>query len=66
MDVVVVVLVVMTIWGLFTLRFVRATWPLLKINIRHGRYRHEYNRPGMDHSLNSTCDIRPLYNRHKY
>ena len=48
--------------GPLTLKFNRATWPLLKINMRHGAYRHEtkFYRHDIGHSLNSTCDIKPF------
>ena len=42
--------------------FDRATWPFLKIDMRHGAYQHgkKYNQHDIGLSLNSTCDIRPF------
>ena len=52
--------------GPLTNKFDRATQPFLKIDMRHGAYRHEkkYYQHYMDLSLNSTADIRLFKNRH--
>ena len=49
-----------------TPRFDTATWPFLKIDMRHGACRHEVNNKRHDicYFLKSTCDMDPLENRH--
>ena len=52
--------------GPLTPKFNRATWPFLKIDMRHGAYRQEgnYRRHDICYFLKSTCGIGPFKNRH--